>query len=110
MKKIEIAKTEGGFVVKYPTGKTVMFDTWERANKALEGALSSTVLEISFKNGNTKKGLLKSIAEGLFAFRLDGVSARYYENNAEITCHVCPVVYEDIDLLKSALEKNDEAA
>lgn len=108
MKKIEIAKTEGGFVVKYPTGKTVMFDTWERANKALEGALSSTVLEISFKNGNTKKGLLKSIAEGLFAFRLEGVSARYYENNAEITCHICPVGFEDTDLLNAALAENNK--
>ncbi len=107
MRKFKITNKGNGYALEFPNGYTTLYDKKERAEKALEGALGS-VLEISYKNGKSKKALLKSIKEGLFAFRLDGVSSQYYENNAEITCHLCPVGLEDDELLTAAVSENNK--
>lgn len=70
-------------------------------------AQTSPVLEISFKNGKSKKGLLKSIKDGLFAFRDNGVSENYYKNNAGITAHIKPIDKEDKELLNAALAQRE---
>lgn len=70
-------------------------------------AQTSPVLEISFKNGRSKKGLLKSIKEGMFAFRDNGVSENYYKNNAGITAHIKPIDKEDKDLIDAAMAERE---